>query len=375
MPRQAEAKKLRGIFEKGKGVFWIRYTDAAGKKHREKVGTRSDAVTLLAKRKTEKLRGLKLPELLRAKTVPFGKLLDDALEHSSAENGERWTAELRLKYAIIRQDFGSRPAAAITKQEIVQWLVDQADEREWSPATQNRYQAAFSLAFRVGIDNEKIDKNPAARIRRKDEANVRTRFLSPEEEAKIRAVLLDSWPQHVPAFVLSIHTGMRASEQFTLSWSQVNWKQRIVTLPKTKNRAMRHIQLNDEAMAALQQLKEQRGNSEWVFLNRNGEQLRGPRDWFDPAVKKAGVANYVWHCNRHTCASRLAMAGVGLREIAELLGHKSLQMVMRYSHLSPQHQQDAVQRLVTNQEFGVAAVAEVLAKIHGSTKSDARCRG
>ena len=53
-----------------------------------------------------------------------------------------------------------------------------------------------------------------------------------------------------------------------------------------------------------------------------------------------------WHCNRHTFASRLVMAGVDLRTVAELLGHKTLQMVRRYSHLAPEHQASAVDRLV-----------------------------
>jgi len=79
---------------------------------------------------------------------------------------------------------------------------------------------------------------------------------------------------------------------------------------------------------------------------RTGDALQGSRGWFSTALDEAKVLDYTWHCNRHTFASRLVMAGVDLRTVAELLGHRTLQMVMRYSHLAPEHQASAVDRLV-----------------------------
>ena len=74
--------------------------------------------------------------------------------------------------------------------------------------------------------------------------------------------------------------------------------------------------------------------------------MQGSRGWFVTALEEAEIAHYTWHCNRHTFASRLVMAGVDLQTAAELLGHRTLQMVMRYSHLAPEHQASAVDRLV-----------------------------
>jgi hypothetical protein len=66
---------------------------------------------------------------------------------------------------------------------------------------------------------------------------------------------------------------------------------------------------------------------------------------FLPAIKAAGIENFHWHDTRHTFASRLVMAGVDLRTVQELLGHHSYEITLRYTHLSPRHQLDAVQRL------------------------------
>jgi site-specific recombinase XerD len=74
------------------------------------------------------------------------------------------------------------------------------------------------------------------------------------------------------------------------------------------------------------------------------------RDWFDPAVKEAKIVDYTWHHNRHTFASRLAMSAADIRTIAQLMGHGTIQMSMRYAHLSPDHNQAAVDKLV---EYGV----------------------
>ena len=79
---------------------------------------------------------------------------------------------------------------------------------------------------------------------------------------------------------------------------------------------------------------------------RAGDALQGSRGWFSTALDEAKVLDYTWHCNRHTFASRLVMSGVDLRTVAELLGHRTLQMAMRYAHLAPEHQASAVDRLV-----------------------------
>ena len=138
---------------------------------------------------------------------------------------------------------------------------------------------------------------------------------------------------------------MRQSEQYSLKWSQVNLEKRLVHLPKTKNGKARYIPLHAVAVAAFERLKRPgQAIGSPVFKGRKGAS-QGARGWFKRAVDRAGIVDYTWHCNRHTYASRLVMAGVDLRTVGELLGHKTAQMSLRYAHLAPEHFMNAVDRL------------------------------
>lgn len=365
-------EKTPGLLERvpGSGIWWIRYTDHHGKRHLEKAGRRGDARDLLAKRKHEILLKKKLPEKLRGRTLLFSELSKDALAHSKEENGERSTHELSLKMTIIGEDFDNRAVEGISKQDIQNWLMEQSEEREWTPATRNRYQAAFSLVFRVGVDNEKIAINPAARIKRKAEHNDRIRFLTAPEEKTLVAIIRESWPHYLPAFLVSIHTGMRAGEQFGLDWAAVSLTRKTITLLRTKAGKTRHIPLNAIALDALNQIRNGRKNPAGsVFLNTEGQPLRSGRDWFEPAIEAAKLKAYTWHCNRHTFASRLVMAGVDIRTVAQLMGHSTIQMTMRYSHLAPEHSKSAVDRLVSSEQVVTKSATGEMAGAENRSKS------
>jgi hypothetical protein len=109
------------------------------------------------------------------------------------------------------------------------------------------------------------------------------------------------------------------SEQYTIPWQDVSFIRRTLTIPRSKNGATRHIRLNRSALSALKALQAQGNGSKLVSGGANT-----PRRRFDPAVKAASLRNFTWHCMRHTFASRLVMAGVDIRTVQELLGHKAI---------------------------------------------------
>jgi site-specific recombinase XerD len=341
-----EMKKIRGVFEKvpGSGIWWICYFDADGRKRREKVGRKGDAIDLYRKRKMEALQGKKLPEKLRAKAVHFSSLAEDALEYSKAHKLSYGHDVYRM--AKLREEFGDRPANSITPQEFERWI---ADHEDWKPATANRYRALLSLTYRLGMQNGRIAQNPARLMRHRRENNARLRWLTPDEEKQLRAAIEAVGAQHLPEFEVAIHTGLRRSEQYRLTWDCVDFERQILTVPQSKNGETRHVPLNSTALVAFLLLKQHSDGIGRVF------HLIGPRQWFNPAVKKSGLSDFTWHCLRHTFASRLVMAGVDLRTIQELMGHKTIGMTCRYAHLAPSHQLAAVERLTSGPAHQVSS--------------------
>jgi len=337
--------KTKGIFEKeaGSGVWWIRFALPTGRIRREKVGTKGNALKLYRKRKTEVLQGIKLPENVRKKSVTFGELADDALEYSKAHKRSYRMDQYRMK--PLKEQFGALQADKITPQHLERWLADCADESEWAPATVNRFKALLSLTFRLGMENGKIEKNPARLVKRRLENNSRIRFLSPQEEARLRKAIADKYSEHLPELEIAPNTGIRCGEQYGLTWEYVNFGNRVLTVALSKNGETRHVPINASAYTALKQLQERSDGQNAVFVNQRGEALQGARYWFEPAVKEANITDFTWHCLRHTFASRLAMKGTPIRTIQELMGHKTIQMTVRYAHLAPQHTLAAVERL------------------------------
>jgi integrase len=331
---------MRGVYEKpaGSGIWWIHYY-AGGKRHREKVGRKSDAIKLYQSRKADAAAGRKLPELRNSKIVTLAELIDDALEFVVHHKDNR---SYKSKAAIVSNALGSRPAADLTPQELERWLRGHCK----TAATSNRYKAFISLCYREGIRNGKVTINPARLVRHRREGAGRLRFLSREEYDRLYSVIARRFPQHLAEFIVSVHTGMRLSEQYSNTWSQVHFDRRTIELTKTKNGSARTVHLNSDAVAAIQSVKHPLHKPSDPVFPREGVKGRfDTRSWFQPCLEEAEITGYVWHANRHTFCSWLAMAGASIKEIQEAAGHKTITMSARYSHLSPAHKLSVVERI------------------------------
>jgi integrase len=152
----------------------------------------------------------------------------------------------------------------------------------------------------------------------------------------MRKVIEANWPLHLPESDLAINTGLRKGSQYSLTRDMVDFRGRMLNVPRTKNEEPIHVPLNDAAVAALRVLHSRGEGKGRVFQSaKTGEPLENGRHRFDDAVAEAQIKNFRWHDLRHTFASRLRMKGAPLEDIADLLGHKSLTMTRRYAHLGP----------------------------------------
>lgn len=171
----------------------------------------------------------------------------------------------------------------------------------------------------------------------------RVRWITHDEADRL---LHHAAPHLKPLLMFLLNTGARMGEAIALDWRNVDLKRRHVAFLDTKNGTSRGVPLNDSAFVALANLKHREGR---VFLTHTGEPytitewrsgniMRGLKT----ACDRAGIVNFHPHDCRHTFASWAVMAGVPLRTVAELLGHKTIAMTMRYSHLAAGHMQEAV---------------------------------
>jgi integrase len=220
-----------------------------------------------------------------------------------------------------------------------------------SGSTVNRSMATLSHLFSFAVKERRlIDRNPVGDIRRKKEPRGRTRFLSDEERAALlNACEQSDWGPLHALVLLAITTGARRGELLSLRWADVDTKTGRAILRDTKNGEQRTLPLAGKALEALRELKLQNSaRSEYVFPNPSGHP--GAFEYFDSywyeAREAAGISDFHFHDLRHTTASMLAAQGASLLEIADVLGHKTLAMVKRYSHLVVDHKAKVIEKMI-----------------------------
>jgi integrase len=345
-----KAGKLpRGIFEGKDGWYWIRYTDQFGHIHREKGSPMlASAKAALERRRDEVRAGHFFPEKIRQHSAHFGELAKEYLKlakgrkRSWRDNEDHLETLLPILKDVLVTD--------LTPGRLESVLGDIAEEREWAPATFNRHRSTLSGVFQLALRNGKAQINPARLMDKRNENNQRVRFLTQEEEARLMAVLRSNWPEREAEIVVAIHSGMRRSEQYRthevpdggLKWEHINFRAGVIRLPRSKPGKPKEVPMNSVLREALRRIP-QKIDSPYVFDGTD------PGKWFGRALRAARIKDFTWHDLRHTFGSRLAMAGVSMRHIAELMGHSEIQTTMRYAHLQPGHLADAVERLVDPQ--------------------------
>lgn len=217
-----------------------------------------------------------------------------------------------------------------------------------SPSTVVRYIAALSHAMTIAVKEWGwMDDSPMNRVTKPKEPRGRIRFLSDEERTRLLSECRNSESQYLyTAVVLALSTGGRKMEILGLTWKNIDFNRGVIILHETKNGERRILPLAGHALELMtQQTKVRHVGCDFVFP---GKSLSSPVDLrtpFENALKRAEITDFRWHDLRHSCASYLAMNGASLAEIAEILGHKTLQMVKRYAHLSEAHTSKVVTRM------------------------------
>ena len=196
----------------------------------------------------------------------------------------------------------------------------------------------FTLAFK---EWGWIEENPFARMSKLKEPRGRVRYLSDEEREKLLAACKASSSKFLyPITALCLLTGARKMEINGINWQNVDLQRNRLTFSDTKNGEIRAIPLSPEASKIFHGLRPKKKPmpSDFVFPSEHDRtKPMEIRTAWDNVLTAIEIKNFRFHDLRHSAASYLAMNGATMADIAEILGHKTLNMAKRYTHLSESH--------------------------------------
>ncbi|MDT8322306.1 MAG: tyrosine-type recombinase/integrase [Xanthomonadales bacterium] len=253
---------------------------------------------------------------------------------SSTTHKDRSGVEQRLRW--LDQHLGSLSLREIDQRAL--YAVRDAKLAEGcKPATANRHLAAVSAVLHHARSRGWLDAVPA--MPRMKEPRGKLRWLS-VAEARVLVDHLRARPrcQHIADMAeFTLSTGLREANVTGLEWSRVDLDRRFAFVPGEQSKSGRAIRvpLNDVAMRVLESRKGV--HDLWVFTHRGRKLRKAGHDGFRQSVEACGLTGVTWHTLRHTWASWHAQAGTPMQVLMELGGWSSMQMVLRYAHLAPDH--------------------------------------
>ena len=220
------------------------------------------------------------------------------------------------------------------------------------PATINRLKSVVSGMLTFAQRRRLMPRgwqNPCREIVTEKVRNARTRFLSPDERERLLKVCrVSKWPRLYLLVLMALVTGARRGELLALRYEDLDLEAGTAHLRMTKNGQERVLPLTPAVIAEIRRFGKAKPEALlFESVRRPGQPMKMSK-FFNEAVHTAKVQDFHFHDLRHSCASYLAQSGATLLEIADVLGHKTLDMVRRYSHLTVQHKAALVSRVLGN---------------------------
>jgi len=258
----------------------------------------------------------------------FAKTYLERRKHIRSHKRDALSVRTLLKF------FKGKVLLLIKPQDIEEYIGQRRDEGV-TPATINRELACFKRMYNLAIKWGDAKKNPVNDVDFLEEPPGRTRFLSEDECQR----LINRSASHLkPILITALNTGLRLGEILSLQWQQVHFDSVVepcIEVIHTKNNKTRFVPLNDDMVTLLGGL---RRDSDYVFLSARGKPLKSVRKPFESALKRTGISGFRFHDLRHTFASHYVMSGGDILSLKAILGHSSMRMVERYTHLASSHQ-------------------------------------
>jgi integrase len=341
--------------------FDISYKDQNGKKIWEKIGWSSEGITAAYANqiRAERMRSLRLGQEViplqqkRKDNAIFSAIANEYL--TWAENNKKSSQDDASRYRThIKAALGDKRLVDITPLDL-ESLKNTLFKKDLAPATVKHCLVLVRQIFNKAIEWGKFNgPNPIKRIKLPKIENKRTRFLSSEEAISLLEALKKVSINTHDIACVSLLTGMRYLEISSLQWGDVDSRNNIIHIRKSKHGEARQVYMINEVAAIFEGRKKMESNpSDLVFPNLKGELQTKISHTFMRTVKalklNEGIENtaekIVFHSLRHTFASWLATKGTPLYTIKELMGHKTIEMTERYAHLIPDTKREAINQV------------------------------
>lgn len=305
--------------------------------------TEKDANAFALQARADIQRGKFFPEQFLRERLPLKDLLPDQSSRMVQSPNTKNDQQYQRWWLTYYPEQDARTLTAATIDQARQRLTQDGK----SPQTVHHYlkfmRHRMALALRDGL----IQRTPFSHRTLPSPNNLRIRFYSDEERQKLYTALDDEWRD---AAEIAGLTGLRWSEQFTLTRDQINLQERFISLPHTKAGKPQVRLLNHRALELIRR-QLTRHDSAYLYPSETGKTPIDYSNWrsrfWAPACKAANITDAKWNDWRHTFASDLTMAGHSDRTVASLLGHVKTEMVKRYAHLSNRHLRAAIESLAT----------------------------
>jgi integrase len=336
----------RGIYKRGE-TFCIDFT-YKGKRIRQAIGpSRKIAEAVIAKRKLEILEHKYLDVQQELKPTAFHAFAVEYLAWAKTNKKPLSYRQNIYQMRRLEETFGKKNFQEIMSLEIERYKMKR--KAEVGPSAVNGELRLLKHMFTMAVQWGKMKEHPGKAVKLLKGEKQRDRFLTHEEAQWLISNCVEPLRSIV---MVALNTGMRRLEILSLKWPEVNFDQKLLTVLDSKNHEVRKIPMNGTVQGVLKKLPH---HKEFVFSHLNGKPYATVQKAFNHAKAKAGLLDdVVFHTLRHTFASWLVMAGVDITTVMKLLGHRSLSVTMRYSHLSPSHQSKAVNVLDNIEELRMA---------------------
>ncbi|HBA66976.1 MAG TPA: site-specific integrase [Methylococcaceae bacterium] len=217
-------------------------------------------------------------------------------------------------------------------------------KKSLAPATYNKHLAVLSAILDYAtlqqeddsVLEQYIEENPCKRVRSLKVDNKIVRYLSDEEKPRLLKAAKNIGGKFYLKVLMALTTGMRKGELERLRWKNIDFDNGLALLSDTKNGAPRHTPIPSVTMDELKKHREIGNGLLFPSSTDPNKPFDYKKQWAN-CLRSANITNFRWHDMRHDVASTLARDGKTLKEIAEILGHKSLVSTDRYAHLSTAH--------------------------------------